>query len=93
MAGRRREVQRQRYYLGTYLQDRDDEWVTLLIRDFSIRVGKGKLYRYVTTDALRFPNAEAMVEAIESGGWKELPPEADGNPRYVPNEFRDTIAA
>ena len=87
-------VRDQLYYLGTYLKDDKYEpttgTCTLLTRRFYVtRSPKGNLRLHRKTEAVEFPSEDAMVEAIEDGGWIELPEEADGNPSYVPEEFRD----
>lgn len=87
------------FYIGTYFQgdygdaslkpeDRSPK-ATLLVRRFQLRRGpSGKLRTAIDLDALEFPDDAAMVAWIEENVAEELPAEADGHPRYVPEGFR-----
>lgn len=80
-------------YLPTYLVDDKPPnatgTCTLLIRRYRVvRTPKGNYNTQVKSDAMEFDNSTAMVDWIEAVGAKELPAEADGNPRFVPEELR-----
>jgi hypothetical protein len=61
---------------------------TLLVRRAHLRRGRsGKLRTVVDTDAIEFEDEDAMVAWIQEHDAEELPPEADGNPRFVPSGF------
>lgn len=79
-------------YLPTYLVNDGpggDGVCTLLVRHYKVvRTPKGNYHTHVKTDAMEFVNAAKLVDWIELVGAKELPPEADGNPRFVPEELR-----
>jgi hypothetical protein len=88
------------FYLDTYFQgdygdahrkpELRDPKCTLLVRRVQLRRGpSGRTRTVIDTDAMEFPDEAAMVAWIESSGAEELPPEADGNPQYVPEEFRE----
>lgn len=88
-----------RFYLPTFFQgdygdasrrpeERSSKCV-LLIRDIRLwRTPKGKRRLDIKTAGLEFPDEQAMNAAIEEQGMEPLPPEADGNPRYLPVEYR-----
>lgn len=80
------------WYLPTYLANKDDPGATLLTRRYRVwRSPKGNVKADVKTDALEFASADAMADAIEEGGWQELPHAADGNPRYFPAQITKAI--
>lgn len=82
-------VKERTYYAPVFFKDRDGR-CSLLTRHFEWRQGK-KLRLYASGySTVEFANEEALgvsMLALE-GDWAELPAEADGNPRYVPEEFR-----
>ncbi|MDQ5822210.1 MAG: hypothetical protein M3540_12285 [Actinomycetota bacterium] len=60
---------------------------TLLTRRYRVTEGvHGKRFIDVKTDAEVFPDDDALVAWIEEKRARELPAEADGNPRFVPDE-------
>jgi hypothetical protein len=80
-------------YLPTYIVDDKGPnatgTCTLLVRRYKVlRLPSGKYRTDVKTEAWDFDNATKMVDWIEMVGAKELPPEADGNPRFVPEDLR-----
>ncbi len=80
-------------YLPTYIVDdkppNATRTYTLLVRRYKVlRLPSGKYRTDVKIDAMEFDNSTAMVDWILLVGAKELPPEADGNPRFVPEELR-----
>ena len=79
-------------YLPTYLvNDRPggDGTCTLLISRYTVvRTPKSNYHTHVKADAMEFADSAEMVRWIEAVQAKELPPEADGNPRYVPEALR-----
>lgn len=85
-------VERQTWYLPTYLANKHDAGVTLLTKQYEIRrTPKGNVRLQVKTAAPDFPSVDEMVAAITDGGWRELPAEADGVPRYVPDEIAAAV--
>ena len=80
------------WYLSTYLANKDDPGVTLLTRRYVVRrTPKGNVKVDAHTDALEFASADAMADAIEEGGWQELPEAADGQPRYIPAQITKAV--
>jgi hypothetical protein len=80
------------FYLPTFLKDGKYEpktgTCTLLVRRFELRRGpSGRERVNGHTDALSFPDEDAMVAWIDEHDATELPQEAEGNPRYVPEGF------
>jgi hypothetical protein len=86
------------FYLGTALGGAyGDAWrpsaerspmMTLLVTRAQLRRSpSGKVRRFIETDALRFANEAVMVAWIEEHHAEKLPPEADGNPQFVPEGF------
>lgn len=81
------------FYLPTFL--RDDKYdhspgtCTLIVRHAELRrTYTGNLRVALETDALDFPDDDAMYAWIERHDAEALPTEAEGNPRYVPEDFR-----
>jgi hypothetical protein len=62
--------------------------VTLLIRRYRVTQGPKRRRLAIDSDAKVWPNEAAMVSDLEHLDWEELPDEADGNPRYVPETLR-----
>lgn len=80
-------------YLPTYIVDdkapNATGVCTLLIRRYKVvRTPNGNYRTNVKTDAMDFDNAKEMGDWIERVGAKELPAEADGNPRFIPEDLR-----
>jgi hypothetical protein len=75
------------YYLPRYLVD--DKWrdstgeCSLFVRRFRLYRTR-KLRLEITTDVWTYPNAEAMVEAIEHSHLRPLPAEAEADRLYLP---------
>jgi hypothetical protein len=88
-------LKEQTYYDGTYFAEKQpgDTRCTLLTRHYhKYEIPSGRTVTAVKTDSVTYATPEDMAYAIEHGGWIELPKEADGNPMYVPEEFRaDTV--
>lgn len=83
----------QTWYLPTYLANKEDPGVTLLTRRYEIRrTPKGNYRLHIETAAPEFESSEAMASAIMTAGWRELPKEADGYPRYVPSEISEALS-
>lgn len=84
----RTEIVKERtYYSPTFFKD-DDGKCTLLTRHYQWRQGK-RLRLHATSDAVVFPTEQALATSLLGlPKWRELPEEADGNPQFVPEEFR-----
>lgn len=60
----------------------------LFVRRAQVRRGpSGRERVVIDRDYIEFPDEAAMVGWIEEHDAEELPPEADGNPRFVPEGF------
>ena len=89
------------FYLGTFLQgEMGDRYrkpgerspkCGLFVRRFQLRRGaSGKVRTAIDRDYVEFPDEDAMLGWIEERDAVELPPEADGNPMYVPEGFLES---
>ena len=81
------------FYLGTYLtggrHEKNPDAASLFVKHAQLRrAPSGKCSSVIVNDAIVFSNEGEMVAWIEDHGAEELPDEADGNPRYVPEAFR-----
>ena len=73
----------QRFYDDTYLIGDDTGSVMVFILDAALVRGPSGRERLRTDrDVLELPSVDAMVAAIQEGGWVEAP--LDGNPRWRP---------
>jgi hypothetical protein len=86
------------FYLPTFLKNGkyypDPETCTLLVRRVQLRRGpSGRLRTVLALDAPRFPNEDEMARWIREHHAEELPPEADGDPRFIPEEYRVPASA
>jgi hypothetical protein len=85
------------YYAPVFFRDnrlsRTPDRVTLLIRRYRVTQGPKQRRLKIDTDAKVWPNEDAMVADLERLDWTELPDEADGNPRYVPDEVAAVVGA
>jgi hypothetical protein len=78
------------FYLPTFLVDDKygDGTCTLLVRHITAkRAAKAGFRCTIKTDALDFPDEAKLHGWIRHYEAEELPPEADGNPRYLPTRF------
>lgn len=77
------------FYLPTLIQDSEDGPFSVFVRRYIARRGpkSGKVRVSIESDVWRFEDPTALAKGVE--GLTELPEEADGNPRFVPDEFRD----
>lgn len=84
------------YYSPVFFRDnpRSDnpERCTLLIRRYRVRQGSKRPWLNIKSDAKVWSNEDAMGADLLQLDWKELPEEADGNPRYVPDEVASALA-
>jgi hypothetical protein len=80
------------FYLPTFLIAKDDRHDKLSLFVKQVRGQRGVKAGHVRTlvkfDVLFFPDEDAMLEWITEHDAEELPEEADGNPRYVPEGWR-----
>jgi hypothetical protein len=78
------------YYAPVFFRDNPLSWTpercTLLIRRYLVTQGPKQRRLKIDTDAKVWPDEDAMVADLLRLDWAELPEEADGNPRYVPDE-------
>jgi len=56
------------------------------------KLPSGKTQTTIYHDAVDLPDEDSMVNFIQSQNLEELSEESDGNPRYVPEEFKADIA-
>lgn len=93
------EVIREGWFYGhTYLQgeygdayrkpEQRSPKATLFVTRCQERQRSGKPFVRCERTVINFPDDDAMVAWIEEHDAQELPPEADGNPQYVPEAFR-----
>ncbi len=77
------------FYLPIFLVDDKygDGTCTLLVRHIVAKRVKAGFRCIVKTDALDFPDEAKLLRWIHHYEAEELPPEADGNPRYLPVRF------
>lgn len=81
------------WYLPTYLKNKTDTGCTLLGHVYTIRrsdMGNYNLHNRV--DAWHFDNDDELADFIQSKKARELPSEADGQPRFVPNFVKNKLA-
>ena len=86
-------IKEQTYYESTYFSEKDpnDDRCTLMTRHYSMySTPGGNVLTSVHMDATEYPNEDAMVEDIKARGMQELSNEADGNPQYVPAEYKSS---
>jgi hypothetical protein len=78
------------YYAPVFFRDgrysKTPDRVTLLIRRYRVTQGAKRRRLGIKSDAKIWPNEDAMAADLLQLDWTELPDEADGNPRYVPDE-------
>lgn len=80
------------WYLPTFLQDKQSPKCTLIGHIYQIRrsdMGNFNLSNKI--DAWEFEDESALAEFIRKNRAVELPPEADGQPRYVPQRIKTRL--
>lgn len=75
------------WYLPTSLVAKDGS-VTLLVHRYQIRQGSINVIISNKLDALEFSSKKEMAEEITRKRYRALPPEADGNPQYIPRRIK-----
>jgi hypothetical protein len=82
------------WYLNTYLKSKTDESGSLITHLYVIKkTPKGYFKLDNKLDVQTFSTDEELAQYIERHDARELPDEADGNPKFVPQEVQDLMAA
>lgn len=86
-------IKEQTYYEPIYFAEKSpsDDRCTLMTRHYrKYVVDSGKIHTTVKVDATVYDNEQEMAKAIEEGNMLELPKESDGNPLFVPADFKSS---